>query len=101
MEKDQEEFLLSEHRAKQGAKSAKDILNNLRSNEEEKTVGTAMVTVIGTSTVAEAISGWNAMVPKLPGTIKPASGAPGPADIGSFFRKKIGPQWWWQPTSGY
>ena len=101
MEKDEEKFLLSAHRSKQGVKSAKDILNKLRSNEEEKTVGTAMVTVSGTSTVAEAILGWNARIPKPQGTIKPASGAPGTADIGSFFRKKIGLQWWRQPTSGY
>ena len=101
MEKDQEEFLLSAHRSKQGVKSAKDILNKLRSNKEEKTVDTAMVTVSGTSTVAEANSAGNATGTIVPETIKPASGAPGISGIGTFFRKKIGPKGWWQPTSSY
>ena len=59
-----------------------------RSNEEEKTVDMAMVTVSRTSTVAEANSEGNATVTIVPETIKPASGAPGIAGIRTFFRKK-------------
>ena len=87
MKEDQEKFLLSEHRAKQGVKLANDILNKLRSNKEEKTVGTTMVTVSGTSTVAEENSAGNAMVTEVPATIKPTSEASGTADITTFFKK--------------
>ena len=73
MEENQEEFLLSSHwlkmEAQQGVNSAKDILNELRSNEEEKTGDTPMVTVSNTSIVAEANSAGNATVAIVPGTI--------------------------------
>ena len=80
---------------------ANDILNKLRINEEEKTVERTMVTVSGTSTVAEANLAENAIVAKVPDNIQPASGALGIADISTFFKKKVGPKWRRQPTSGY
>ena len=96
MEEDQEEFQLSSHRlkmeAQQGVNSAKDILNELRSNEEEKTGNTTMVIVSDTSIVAEANSAGNATIAIVPGTIKPAPGAPAIAEIGTFSAKKIGPE---------
>ena len=50
--KDQEKFLLSLHwskmEAQQGLNLAKDILNELRINEEDKTGNTAMVAVSDT-----------------------------------------------------
>ena len=56
--------------------------------EEKKTVGTVMVTVSGTSTVAEENLAGNAMVTEVPATIKLTSGASGIADIATFFKKK-------------
>ena len=88
-EKKKEEFLLSEHQAKYGVKPANDILNKLRNNEDKKTVGSAMVTVSGTSTVTEENLAGNAMVTKVPDTIKPASRALGIAAIATFFKKKF------------
>ena len=95
MEEDQEEFLLSSYwlkmEAQQGVNSAKDILKELRSNEEEKTGGTTMVTASDTSIVEEENPAGNATVAMVPGTIKPALGAPAIAEIRTFFSKKTGP----------
>ena len=96
MEEDQEEFLLASHRSKmeaqQGVNSAKYILNELRSNEEEKTGDTTMVTVSDTSIITEANSAGNTTVAIVPGTIEPAPGAPAIVEIGTLFSKKIGPK---------
>ena len=88
MKNDQGEFLLSAHWAKQGVELANAILHKLTINEEEKTVDTDIVTVSGTSTVAEGNLTGNAMVVKVPDAIQPASGALGTADISTFFQKK-------------
>ena len=92
MEEDQEEFLLSSHwlkmEAQQGVNLAKDTLKELMSNEEEKTGDTTMVTANDTSIVAEESLAGNATVAIVPGTIKPAPGAPATAEIGTFFGTK-------------
>ena len=94
MEEDQEKFLLSLHQSKmeaqQGVNLAKDNLNELRNNEEEKTGDTAMVTVSDTSIVAEANSAENATVAIVLENIIPAPGSPAIAEIGKCFSKKIG-----------
>ena len=87
MKNDQEEFLLFAHRAKQGVESTNTILNKLTINGEEKTVGTDIVTVSGTSTGVEGNLSGKAMVVAVPDVIQPASGTPGTADISKFFQK--------------
>ena len=91
MKEDQEEFMLSSHRlkmkAQQGVNLEKYTLKELMSNEEEKTGDTTMVTASDTSIVAVENSAGNATVAIVPGTMKPAPGAPATAEIGPFFGK--------------
>ena len=88
MENDQEEFLLSAHRAKKGEESTNAILNKLTINGEEKMVDKDIVTVSGTSTGAEGDLTGKAMVVEFPDAIQPASGTPGTADISKFFQNR-------------
>ena len=99
MKNDQEEFLLSAHRAKQGIESTNAILNKLTINEEEKTVSTGIDTVRATTKGTEGTVLAKEKVVAVTNGILPASGPPVTAQISIFFRIEL--QWRRQPTRDY
>ena len=99
MQHDQEEFLLSEHQAKQGLESTKNILKKLTLHGDEQTVSTGTDTVTATTNGAEGNVVANGKAATVTNGILPASGSPVTVGISTFFRIEL--QLRRQPTSDY